>query len=41
MDVVEVKRELKVINNVKVEKGIKAESEPLLVSIGKVGKINP
>ncbi len=35
MDVVEVNRELKVHDIVKVEKGIEVESEPTLVSFGK------
>jgi hypothetical protein len=38
----EVKKELKVLDIVKVEKGVKVESEPLKpTSIGKVGEINP
>lgn len=41
MDVVEVNRELKVHDIVKVEKGIKVESEPMLVSFGKVGGDHP
>lgn len=40
MDVVEVNRELKVHDIVKVEKGIKIESELTLVSFGKAGEIN-
>ncbi len=36
MDVVEISRELKVHDIVKVEKGIKVENEPMLVSFGKV-----
>jgi hypothetical protein len=41
MDVVEVNKELKVIDNVKAEKGIKEKNEPLPRSIGKVGEISP
>ncbi len=41
MDVVEVNREFKVHDIVKVEKGIKVESEPTLVSFGKVGGDHP
>jgi hypothetical protein len=41
MDVVEVNKELKIHDIVKVEKGIKEESEPTLVSFGKAGEISP
>jgi len=41
MDVVEVNREFKAHDIVKVEKGIKVESEPTLVSFGKVGGDHP
>jgi hypothetical protein len=41
MDVGDVKKELKVVEIVKVEKGVKAENELELASIGKVGEISP
>jgi hypothetical protein len=41
MYVGDVKKELKVVEIVKVEKGVKAENELELASIGKVGEISP
>jgi hypothetical protein len=41
MDVGDVKKELKVVEIVKVEKGVKVESELELASTSKVGDISP